>query len=77
MSKCAFIVKIIKAGVTFLHFCGVHAAKKKVGWEVIFSELGFAGSRARKPRWEFEGSALEPFFHVFLRLTIVGLLLCS
>ena len=42
--------------------------KKKVGWEVIFSELGFAGSRARKPRREFEGSALEPFFHVFLRL---------
>ena len=42
--------------------------QKKVGWEVIFSELGFAGSGARKPRREFEGSALEPFFHVFLRL---------
>ena len=41
---------------------------KKVGWEVIFSELGFAGSGARKPQWEFKGSALEPFFHVFLRL---------
>ena len=39
-----------------------------VGWEVIFSELGFAGSGARKPRREFEGSALKPFFHVFLRL---------
>ena len=43
-------------------------SKKKVGWEVIFSELGFAGSGARKPRREFEGSALEPFFHVFLSL---------
>ena len=68
MSKCVFIVEILKAGVTFLHFGGVHAAKKKVGWEVIFSELGFAGSGTRKPRREFEGSALEPFFHVFLSL---------
>ena len=42
--------------------------QKKVGWEVIFSELGFAGSGARKPRREFERSALEPFFHVFLSL---------
>ena len=42
--------------------------QKKVGWEVIFLELGFAGSGARKPQWEFEGSALEPFFHVVLRL---------
>ena len=43
--------------------------QKKVGWEVIFSEfeLGFAGSGVRKPRREFEGSALEPFFHVVLR----------
>ena len=45
--------------------------QKKVGWEVIFSELGFAGSGARKPRREFEGSALEPFFHVFLSLNRV------
>ena len=30
MSKCVFIVEILKAGVTFLHFGGVHAAKK--GW---------------------------------------------
>ena len=41
--------------------------QKKVGWEVIFSELGLAGSGARKPRREFEGSALEPFLHVVLR----------
>jgi hypothetical protein len=47
---------------------GKYTQQKKVGWEVIFSELGFAGSGARKPRREFEGSALEPFFHVFLRL---------
>ena len=42
--------------------------KLKVGWEVIFSELRLTGSGAHKPRWEFEGSALEPFFHVVLRL---------
>ena len=42
--------------------------QKKVGWEVIFSELGFAGSGAHKPWREFEGSALEMFFHVVLRL---------
>ena len=47
--------------------------KVNVGWEVIFSELGFAGSGARKPRREFEGSALELFFHVFLRLSSPGL----
>ena len=53
--------------VTLLHFGGVHAAKK--GWlGGHFSELGFAGSRAHKPRREFEGSTLEPFFHVFLSL---------
>ena len=54
-----------KTGVTLLHFWGRTRSKKKVGWEVIFSELGLAGSGARKPRREFEGSALEPFFHVF------------
>ena len=58
-----------KAGVTLLHFWGSTCSKKRVGWEVIFSELGFAGSGARKPRREFKGSALEPFFHVFLRLS--------
>ena len=50
---------------------GKYMQQKMVGWEVIFSELGFAGSGARKPqlgRLEFEGSALEPFFHVVLRL---------
>ena len=45
-----------------------YVQQKKVGWEEIFSELGFAGSRARKPWWESEGSALERFFHVVLRL---------
>ena len=42
--------------------------QKRVGWEVNFSELGFAGSGAHKPRREFKGSALKPFFHVVVRL---------
>ena len=42
---------------------------KKVGWEVISSEHGFAGFGAHKPRWEFKGSALiEAIFYVVLRL---------
>ena len=42
--------------------------QKKLAGRSFFSKLGFAGSGARKPRREFKGSALEPFFHVFLRL---------
>ena len=59
-----------KSRCNFLTLLWSTCSKKKVGWEVIFSELGFAGlgSGARKPRREFEGSALEPFFHVFLSL---------
>ena len=70
MSKCVFVLEILKSRCNFLTLLGeyVYMQQKKVGWEVIFSELGFAGSGARKPRREFEGSALEPFFHVFLRL---------
>ena len=42
--------------------------QKKLAGRSFFSKVGLAGSRARKPRQEFEGSALEPFFHVVLRL---------
>ena len=42
--------------------------QKKLAGRSFFSKLGLAGSGARKPRREFKGSALEPFFHVFLRL---------
>ena len=40
---------------------GDYAQQKQVGWDVIFSEHGFAGSGARKPRRELEGSALDFF----------------
>ena len=68
MSKCVFILDISKSWCNFVTLLGKYIQQKKVGWEVIFSELGLSGSGARKPRREFEGSALEPFFHVFLRL---------
>ena len=44
--------------------------QKKLAVRSFFSKLGLAGSGVRKPQWEFEGStgALEPFFHVVLRL---------
>ena len=53
----------------FITLLGKYTQQKKVGWEVIFSELRLAGSGARKPQREFEGSTLKPFFHVFLRLS--------
>ena len=60
----------MKKPVNVVTLLGKYMQQKKVGWEVIFLELaiGLARSGARKPRREFEGSALEPFFHVFLRL---------
>ena len=67
MSKCVFMQDMLKSQCKFVTLLGKYAQQKQVGWEVIFSELGFAGSGARKPRQEFEGSALEPFFHVVLR----------
>ena len=62
---------MLKNRCKFVTLLGKYAQKKQVGWEVFFSELGFAGSGARKPQREFEGSALEPFFRVFLRLSRV------
>ena len=42
--------------------------QKRLAGRSFFSKLGLAGSGACKPRWEFERSALEPFFNVVLRL---------
>ena len=67
MSTCVFILDILKSQCKLITLWGVRAAKK-VGWEVIFPEYGFAGSQALTPLQMFEGSALEPFFHVVLRL---------
>ena len=71
MSKCVFVLDRLKSQcklITLKLGEYVHMQQKKVGLEVIFSEHGFAGSGARKPQREFKGSAIEPFFHVVLRL---------
>ena len=73
--KMYVYIRRMKRQCNFITLLGKYVQQKKVGWEVIFSELGFAGSRVRKPRREFEGSALEPFFHVVLRLSYNGALI--
>ena len=70
MSKRVFVLDVSKSWCNyFITLLGKYVQQKMVGWEVIFSELGFAGSGARKSWREFEGSALMPFFYVFLRLS--------
>ena len=49
----------------FATLLGKYAQQKQVGWEVSFSEVGFAGSGARKPRRELKGSALDFFCSLF------------
>ena len=49
MSKCVFMQDMLKSRCKFVTLLGKFAQQKQVGWEVIFSELGFAGSGARKP----------------------------
>ena len=67
MSKCVFVLDALTSWCKLITLWGVRAAKK--GWlGGHFSEHGFAGSRVHKPRWEFEGSALKPFFKVLLSL---------
>ena len=65
MSKCVFMQDMLKSQCKFITLLGKYAQQKEVGWEVIFSELGFAGSGACKPRRELEGSALDFFCSLF------------
>ena len=65
MLKCVFMQEMLKSRCKFVTRLGKYAQQKQVGWEVIFSKLGFAGSRARKPRQELEGSALDVFCSLF------------
>ena len=51
--------------------------QKRLAGRSFFSKLGLAGSGARKPRREFEGSALELFFDVVLKFNGLKLELCS
>ena len=51
MSKCVFMQDVLKSRCKFVTLLGKYAQQKQVGWEVIFSELGFAGFRgAREQR---------------------------
>ena len=65
LSKCVFMQDMLKSRCKFVTLLGKDALQKQVGWEVIFSELGFAGSGARKPRRELKGSALDFFCSLF------------
>ena len=49
--------------------------QKQLAGRSFFSKLRLAGSGMRKTRQEFEGSALEPFFHVILDLRLNGALI--
>ena len=69
MSKCVFILDVSKSRCNFFTLLGKDVQQKMVGWEIILSELRFAGPGACKPQREFEGSTHEPFFHAFLRLS--------
>ena len=48
MSKCMFMqdVDMLKSRCKFVTLLAKYAHQKQVGWEVIFSELGLAGSGA-------------------------------
>ena len=61
MSKCVFMQDVLRSRCKFVTLLAKYAQQKQVGWEVIFSELGFAESGARKPRRELEGS-VSTFF---------------
>ena len=67
MSKYVSMQDMLKSRCKFITLLGKYAQQKEVGWEVIFSELGFAGSGARKPRQELEGSP-RLFLQLVLRL---------
>ena len=55
----------VYAGVNLLHFWGSTHSKNKLAGRSFFQNLGSQGPGRVKPRRELEGSALEPFFHVF------------
>ena len=61
MSKCVFMQDVLKSQCKFITLLAKYAQQKQAGWEVIFSKLGFAGSRAHTPQQELEGSALDYF----------------
>ena len=72
---CSYKPWMLKSRCKFVMLLGKYAQQKQIGWEVIFSELGSAGSGAHKPRRELEGSALDFFCSLFWGFR--GLQLCK
>ena len=58
---------MLKSWCKFVTLLGKYAQQKQVGWEVIFSELGFAGSGVRKPVGA-RGQRPRLFLQLVLRL---------
>ena len=67
MSKCVFMQDVLRSRCKFVTLLAKYAQQKQVGWEVIFSELGFAGSGARKPGGSSR-AAPSSFLQLVLRL---------
>ena len=61
---CLYFLDILKfkSWCNFISLLAKYVHENKVGWGSIFQNSGSQGPG------QFEGSALEPFFHVFLRL---------
>ena len=59
--KMLFMQDMLKSRCKFITLLEKYEEQKQLGWEVNFSEVGFAGSGAHKPRLELEGSALDFF----------------
>ena len=59
---------MLKSRCKFVTLFGKYAQQKQVGWEVIFSELGFAGSGARKAPAGAQRQRPRLFLQLVLRL---------
>ena len=64
---CVYLARL-KSQCKLIIVWRVTCSKKRLSGRSFFSKLRLAGSGARKPQQEFEGSTLNPFFHVVLRL---------
>ena len=69
MSKCVFIVEILKSRCNFLRLWGSTCSKKRLTGRSFFQNSGSQGPGRVSPSGSSRTvSALEPFFHVFLSL---------
>jgi hypothetical protein len=64
VKMCVYKIQI-KGAVSITYSLGKNVQQKRVGRDLIFVEHWIAGSGARKPRRELEGSALKPLPSTF------------